>query len=63
MTKLYIKTMNVNFLAFPHLRSKIRFFGKVKYKKIENKNKLFFYNLKIITALRNQILITIILAI
>jgi len=31
-----------------------RFFDKVKYKKIENKNKLFFYNLKIIKALRNQ---------
>ena len=42
MTKLYIETMNVNFLAFPHLRSKIRFFGKVKYKKIETKNNCSF---------------------
>ena len=40
-----------------HLRNKTRFFDKVKnINKMENKNILLFYNLTIITALRNQII-------
>ena len=47
--------INVDFQVFTHLWNKTRFFDKVKYvNKIENKNKLFYYDLKIITALRNQ---------
>ena len=43
-----ITGINVN--AFTHLRNKIIFFETLT----KNKSKLFFYNLKIIKALRNQ---------
>ena len=38
--------INVNFQAFTHLRNKTACFEKVKYKKIQNKNKSLFFNLK-----------------
>jgi len=44
--------INVNFLAFTLLRTKTRYIQNKN--KIENKNKLFFYNLKYITSLKNQ---------